>query len=114
MLKTITSKQLKKLMDSITDVTVVNVLGRAAFEQGHIHGSINIPVDEIETEALKLLDRDETIVVHCTNDACSASETAGEKLQKMGFKDVRRFKGGIEEWKQSGFSLEGQAYRKAA
>lgn len=114
MLKNINSKQLKKLMDGGADVTVLNVLGRAAFEQEHISGSINIPVDEIEAEALGLLNKEETIVVHCANNACTASETAGEKLQKMGFKDVKRFKGGIEEWKQSGFSIEGQAYRKAA
>lgn len=115
MLKTINGKQLKKLLDTGVDVTVVNVLDRASFEQGHISGSINIPASEIEeTAASRLGNKDASIVVHCTSSACSASETAGEKLRQMGYKNVIRFKGGIEEWKQSGFSLVSQTYKKTA
>lgn len=105
MLKTINSNELKGLLDAGADVSIVSVLDREAFEQGHISGSINIPFNEMETLAMKLLDKDASIVVHCASSACSASETAGEKLRQMGCKNVTRFKGGIEEWKKSGFSL---------
>jgi len=114
MLKIINGKQLKKLLDTGVDVTVVNVLDRASFDEGHISGSINIPAGEIETAASRLGNKDAFIVVHCASSACSASDTAGEKLRQMGYKNVRRFKGGIEEWKQSGFSLVGRTNEKAA
>ncbi|EGQ42914.1 MAG: hypothetical protein J07AB43_09030 [Candidatus Nanosalina sp. J07AB43] len=34
------------------DFVLVNVLSRDTYEQGHIPGSINIPVDEIDEEAV--------------------------------------------------------------
>lgn len=114
MLRTIERDELKRLMDSGNALALVNVLDKSDFENEHICGSINIPVDEIEKEATKLIHKGEVVIVHCAGTMCTASEMAAEKLEKLGYKNVRRFVGGIEEWKKAGYCLEGSAYRKAA
>lgn len=113
MLKTINSKEIKDMMDRGTEFVIVNVLDKKAFENERICGSINIPVTQIQ-EAVHLIARDETVVVHCSGPSCTASETAAKELEKLRFSDVRRFVGGIEEWKKAGYCLEGALYEKAA
>ncbi|MBI2027175.1 MAG: rhodanese-like domain-containing protein [Deltaproteobacteria bacterium] len=80
---------------------LVNVLPRNDFLQNHIPGSINIPVNELDREAKKLLATHDWIVVYCANNGCDASHQAAEKLGKLGFENVFRFTGGVEEWKKS-------------
>ena len=107
MLKTITTKGLKALMDRKANVTIVNVLGRTAYAKEHICGSINMPFDEVEKLAPGLLKKDESVIVHCSGRACTASETAGGKLEELGYRDVTRYEEGIEAWKEAGYCLEG-------
>jgi rhodanese-related sulfurtransferase len=54
------------------------------------------------------------MVVHCSGPACTASEIAANKLGSLGFSDIWRFKGGIEDWKAAGYCLEGMAYKGKA
>lgn len=114
MLRNISTEELKGMMDSGQSFVIVNVLDNASYENEHICGSINIPVQEIEKDGPRLLNRDETVVVHCSGPACTASITAGTKLETIGYKDIRVFRGGIEEWKKAGHCLEGMAYKEAA
>jgi rhodanese-related sulfurtransferase len=47
-------------------LVVLNVLSAEAFAQGHIPGSLNLPVEEIPTRARRLLpDPAQEIIVHC-------------------------------------------------
>ena len=114
MLRTISTDELNRLVQKGGSFVIVNVLERSSFENEHICGSINIPGGDIEKEAPKLINKSEQVIVHCSGPMCTASESAGEKLSSMGYKNVRRFEGGIEEWKKAGHCLEGKAVKKAA
>jgi len=114
MLKTVTTTELKGLMESGASFTLVNVLAEGRFESEHICGSINIPLKDIERDAGGRLDRGERIIVHCSGAGCTASEAACGKLLDMGYTDVARYVGGMEEWKGSGGCLEGTLSRRAA
>ena len=47
-------------------LALVNVLPAVVFEEGHIPGSISLPVDDVEARAPTLLpDRSAEIVVYC-------------------------------------------------
>ncbi len=113
MLKTITTEGLKALMDSDAKVTIVNVLGREAYSKEHIGGSINIPLGEIEDLATKLLKKDESVIVYCASLTCTASATAADKFEALGFTDVTRYEAGIKGWKEAGHRLEGEAQKVA-
>jgi rhodanese-related sulfurtransferase len=113
MLKTITTDGLKALMDRKASFKLVNVLGRVAYSREHISDSINIPYEEIEALAPGLIRKDESVIVHCSGTACTASKTAGDKLEELGYTDVTRYEEGIEAWKEAGYRLEGEAIKAA-
>ncbi|HLC19260.1 MAG TPA: rhodanese-like domain-containing protein [Thermodesulfobacteriota bacterium] len=114
MMLTINSKEIMRLMETGALFTVVNVLEKESYDLEHICGSINIPVEEMETEAPGLIGTDERVIVHCSGPKCTASEVACTKLEGMGYRNVERFTGGIEEWKKAGYCIEGKEARKAA
>jgi rhodanese-related sulfurtransferase len=73
-----------------------------------IPGSRHIPVDRLP-EALKKasVTKDSAIVVYCAGPKCPASKMAAEQLDSLGYTNVTKFEGGIEEWKKAGYGLSG-------
>ncbi len=100
MVDTISRSELKEKMDRGDDFTLVNVLSEDDFEEEHIPGSINVPLDEVEEEFPRQFDRDEDIVVYCASESCQASPKAAEKLESMGFTNVADYEGGLADWKE--------------
>lgn len=106
----VTARDVKGSLDRGEDTIVLNVLAEEQFEQEHIPRSHNIPgdhpsfVQEVERLAGR---KDRRIIVHCSSVQCRASGDAAERLTRAGFTSVSHFPGGIAEWKQAGYSLEG-------
>ena len=111
MVRKINRDELRDMICSGQDIRIVDVLERSSFNQEHIKGAISLPLAEIETKADKALRRDDKIVVYCASFECQASTNAAEKLMSMGFKDVWDYKGGIKDYKEAGFPLEGALHR---
>lgn len=87
-------------------LVVVNVLDKQMFDDCHIKGSINIPVEEI-AQCESCVDKDADVVLYCSNYLCSSSEYAARKLREAGFKNVAVYAGGTAEWFQKGLPVEG-------
>lgn len=104
--ETISADELSRMKSSGEDFVLVDVLDQEHFEDEHVPGAINIPYDEIASEALDRFDKDQTIVVYCKNEACTASPEAAEKLDKLGFKNVKDFEAGTEGWNEAGNETE--------
>jgi rhodanese-related sulfurtransferase len=104
-MKLICREELKEKLDKGEDVKLVFVLGEWQYRAKHIPGSLNLYTLE---EALKLFDQDDEIVVYCSNEACHASFVAYHFLLHHGFKNVRRYVGGLQEWEDAGYPLEGE------
>ena len=62
-----------------------------AFRLQHIPGSLHVFAPELPSPQLQ---RDDDIVVYCTNPACIASIYAYDLLVARGFRRVRRYAGG--------------------
>lgn len=103
-MKLITADELKAKIDRGDDFRLVMALGDWAFALKHIPGSLNI---HSEDKARALLKPDDDIVVYCSNPSCIASISAYKQLKAMGYENVRRFAGGLQEWEEHGFPLEG-------
>jgi rhodanese-related sulfurtransferase len=101
----ITADELKALQESATKPTVVNVLPPEAYRKAHIAGSINVPLAHLKSLAGRL-NKESTVVTYCAGPGCSASDKAAEQLQALGFKSVRVYKGGIQEWSAAGRPVE--------
>ena len=100
----ISRDELKKKLDQKDDFKLVMVLGDWYFRAMHIPGSLNISAPEA---AKKALDINDEIVVYCSNDACLASRIAYDLLVAAGYKNVRRYAGGITDWNEAGYPVEG-------
>lgn len=67
------------------DAQIVDVRSRAEFSGGHIKGSINIPLQELESH-LKKLKKDKPVITCCVSGMRSAS--AKNILLQNGFREV--------------------------
>ena len=104
-MKTISKEELKKKIDSNENFKLVMTLNEWAFKAMHIPGSINISSEE---QGKEILSPDDEIIVYCSNENCSASRIAYEILVQKGFKNVSRYVGGLDDWKEAGYPLEGE------
>jgi rhodanese-related sulfurtransferase len=102
----ISREGLKEKLDRGDKFKLVNALGEWAFNAKHIPGSINISKVQ---DAKKILNPDDDIVIYCSNEACIASIIGYQLLTRMGYKNVRRYAGGIKDWEEASYPLEGNS-----
>jgi rhodanese-related sulfurtransferase len=86
---------------------IVNVLDKKYFEDCRIKGSINLSMDELVPYAQKNWNKETEIVVYCANYKCTASGESVKALKEAGFNNAWAYEGGIAEWKQLGYPVEG-------
>jgi rhodanese-related sulfurtransferase len=104
-MKLISREELKEKLDRAEDIKLVFSLSVSRYRAKHIPGSIHF--DKLE-EALQVLDNDDEIIVYCANPLCPASIAAYHFLIGHGYKNVRRYAGGLQEWEDAGYPLEGE------
>ena len=74
---------------------LVDVRSPSEFASGHIHGALNLPVDQLSARMGEFGSKDKLIVVYCASGARSAM--AARKLKAIGFASVRNL-GGMANW----------------
>jgi rhodanese-related sulfurtransferase len=104
-MQTINREQLKAKLDRGEPFKLIMALGEWAFRAKHIPGSIYF---NSMAEAYAALDPDEEIVVYCTGGACLASRYAADRLVEHGYRRVFHYPGGLEDWDNAGYRLEGE------
>lgn len=88
---------LKKSPDAIT---VVDVRDAEEFAEGHIPGSINIPVASFASQS-GTLDKNKEIIVYCNSGG--RSYNAYRKLMKLGYKNYKQAI--FADWKEAGLPV---------
>jgi len=83
-------------------ITVLDVRGAAERSQGHIPGSLHIPLAELR-DRVGELGRDQTLVTQCQGGARSA--IAASLLMACGFAEVENLQGGLNAWQEAGQSV---------
>jgi rhodanese-related sulfurtransferase len=76
-----------------------------AFDTKHLPGSIHF---ETPQQMLTALNRDDDVVVYCSNVDCAASLNTIKKLVEAGYPNVSHYAGGIIDWEAAGLPVEGQ------
>jgi rhodanese-related sulfurtransferase len=103
-IETIDRDELKAKLDRGDEFKLAMTLHAWAFEAAHIPGSISVTSP---TEAASQLDPEDEIVVYCSDVDCVASKIAYRALREAGFANVRRYAGGLSDWQDAGYPLEG-------
>lgn len=87
-------KKLQELMKKNTDAILLDVRSRQEFEEGHLDGSINIPLYEIDKELKRLPDKKCMLLIYCASG--HRSKQAKEKLENLGYENVYHLKNGLD------------------
>jgi rhodanese-related sulfurtransferase len=109
-MRLITGRELKERLDRGDELKLVMTYHEWAFRAKRIPGSVNVFNREMVADVLKPGDE---IVVYCVSRYCDASRKAYRILTENGFNSVWRFVGGLKEWEEEGFPLEGEDPAKA-
>jgi rhodanese-related sulfurtransferase len=103
-LKVISREELKEKLERGDNFKLVMTLNEWAYRASHIPGSLNInPINKAEN----LLNKDDEIIVYCSDEACLSSRAAYQYLERAGYQNVRRYSGGLADWTAAGYPLEG-------
>ena len=78
------------------DAVLLDVRTVDEYRQGHIDGSLNIPLQNIHAVKNNIPDLDKPIYVHCLSGARSAQATSA--LKSMGYTNVTNI-GGISDYR---------------
>ena len=106
-LKTISTQEVRQLLESNRPFEFWNVLTDEWFKGEVIPGSRRVPLDSVGSEVRSTgLPKNADVVVYCGGPKCPQSRMAAEKLAKLGYENVRAYEGGLEEWKSAGFPIE--------
>ena len=101
--KTISTAELDARLREGGDLEFWNVLTDEYFKGELIPGSRRVPLDRVGRGAHEAgLAKDAEVVVYCAGPHCPQSGYAAEKLQSLGYTNVRAYEGGLEEWKGLG------------
>jgi hydroxyacylglutathione hydrolase len=85
------------------DKVILDVRGEGEWKAGHLPGSLNLPVGELEGRVGQL-PRDRPVIVHCQTGVRAA--IAASLLRARGFREVSLFPGGFAEWRAAGRPVE--------
>ena len=119
----ITTKELKDMIDSGKNVLIIDTMPyEASYKKAHIPGAEQFlfPIPEMKEwntketggktvddfKALLGPDKNKTIVVYCGFVKCTRSHNGAMWAEKLGYKNVLRFPGGIFAWKGARYPTE--------
>lgn len=110
-MRLISREELREETGRSGDIKLLFVLGEWQYRVAHIPGSVNLPCTRdlyISEDVLEGIDRDDEIVVYCSNASCWASIAAYYFLVGRGYTNVRRYEGGLVDWESAGYPMDGE------
>lgn len=88
------------------DFKLIMALNRWAFEAKHIPGSIHFDTPE---ELYAAVHPDDDVVVYRSHVDCLSSVALYRALVQRGYRNVRRYSGGLLDWEDAGLPLQGSS-----
>lgn len=99
----VSTAQAVRLMNR-EEAIALDIRDRKEYTAGHITGSLNIPLANLDSRISELDKyKDKKILVVCKMGNSAAMATA--KLQKAGFSEALRLKGGMMQWQTDGMPV---------
>ncbi len=87
--------EIKEIMKNNDNAILVDVRSRQEYLEGHLNGSVNIPLYELEQCCERTLkDKEAIIIVYCQYGA--RSKKAIMLLKRHGYRNLYHLKGGLD------------------
>lgn len=104
--KTIQPKDVRALMTKGEKIVILDTRAPEEFSVSHLAGAQFLNYKSYSTDDLNKIPSDAKVIVYCS--VGYRSERVGEKLLKLGYKDVSNIYGGIFKWKNEGLEVVNQ------
>jgi rhodanese-related sulfurtransferase len=93
------------------EVVVLDALGGTYYEQQHLPGALPLVESDVVAQAPDLLpDKDAALVTYCSNPSCPNSQAVANRLTALGYRNVRKYREGIQDWVEAGLPTETGAH----
>jgi rhodanese-related sulfurtransferase len=89
----------------VREFVLLDVRSPESFATTHISGAVNLPHRRINERNLAAWPADTLFVVYCNGPHCNGADRAAVALARLG-RQVKKMIGGVEGWKDEGYSLE--------
>lgn len=97
----VAAADLAKMLEKKDSLLLIDCRTAGEFKGGHIHGSLNVPLDQIASSGLFV--QDVRVVVYCASGVRSVK--ARSIIARAGVKEVSDLKGGINAWLGEGLKV---------
>jgi rhodanese-related sulfurtransferase len=104
----ISREELKAKIDYGEEFVLVDALSAEHYQSSHLPGAINLPYEFVDEAEELLPDKDAEIIVYCMNVDCEASTEEARELTQMGYRNVRHYAEGKQDWMRAGLPVEGK------
>jgi rhodanese-related sulfurtransferase len=106
-MRIVTRADLCKKMANGEEFALVEVLPAEAYQHAHLPGAINLPLGEgFEARAQRTLpDKEQDVVVYCSDENSSASAMAAKRLKAVGYGHVSYYELGKNDWMRAGLAM---------
>ena len=95
-----------ELEERVDEVTIVDTQHPNMFRRRHLPNAVNLPPGRAEALAAVLLpDLDAEIVVYCGSWLCRSSDRVADGLHRLGYTNVRIYRGGRADWRRAGLPI---------
>jgi rhodanese-related sulfurtransferase len=109
--RTISRDELKTKLDRDDDFRLIMALNRWAYDAKHIPGSLHF---DSPAELYAAIQPEDEVVVYCSAVDCLSSVALYRDLVARGYRNVRRYAGGLLDWEDAGLPLEGSFVARPA
>lgn len=102
----ISTDQLKAIVDTKTEVMLIDTRTPTEYREGHIAGAINIPDKNID-KSLGLLPKDKNtlLVFYCNGTKCGKSTKMADRAAAAGHKNMQIYDDGFPVWEEKGLNI---------
>lgn len=99
---------LRASLDSAEPPTLLETLPERYYRKAHLPGARLMPHDRVAELAASLISAPTApVVVYCASDTCRNSDQAAAQLARLGYSNVRVYRGGKADWQAAGLPVEG-------
>lgn len=101
----VNAEQLIGLVESIPNLVIIDSRIRDDRLQGYIEGSLSLPDEETDCEALSKVipGKHQESLYYCNGPKCGRSVKAVKIALDCGYDNIYWFRGGFEEWKEKNY-----------
>jgi rhodanese-related sulfurtransferase len=92
---------------------LIDALSPMSYAASHLPGAVNVQPETVAERATRTIPaEDAEVVVYCSSESCDSSLLVARRLVELGYRNVRHYAGGKDDWAAAGLPLEGGRVRR--